>query len=106
MSADNTIVVLSTNRTFYQHGATNYNHKPLHKVYRVSHVQAWDSFDYCQIHQPYNVGAYLLTCFKHSPVFLDKGEALTYAETLLEEIGYVEYGIFVQDTDYFFYGEY
>lgn len=106
MSADNTIVVLSTNRTFYQHGATNYNHKPLHKVYRVCHVQAWDNFHYFKDKQPYNIGAYLLDCFGQSPVFLDKSEALAYAETLLDEIGYVEYGIFVQDTDYFFYGEY
>lgn len=105
MSADNTIVVLGTKRTFIQEGNVYYNHGPEHMVYRVAHVQAWDNFDYYQREQHYNLGAYLIDTFGESKVFLDKQEALTYAYELESSIGYVEYGIQVEDTDLFFYGE-
>lgn len=105
MSADNTIVVLGTKRTFTQEGNIYYNHKPEHMVYRVGHVGAWDNFDYYQRKQPYNLGAYLLDIFGKSKVFLDKQEALAYAYELESSIGYVEYGIQVEEMDLFFYGE-
>lgn len=106
MSADNTIVILQTKRTFIKEGNGNLNHRILHHVYRVAHVQAWDNFDYYKNNQLYNLGAYLYDIFGKSKVHLTKTDALNEAEELLKKIGYVEYGIQIIDPDLFFYGEY
>lgn len=107
MSADNTIVILATNRTFKEQDKYTWiTHQPLHKVYRVANVKAWDDFEWYKENQPYNAGAYLLENFRCSAVFLDYKDALKYAEDMLKAVGYVEYGIQVEDTDYFFIGEY
>lgn len=110
MSADNTILIIKTKRTaqeiskgFWAPGVENY-------VYRVAEVRAAESLDYIEKNQLYNLGAYLFTHFKDSPVFTDEEGADTYAEQLESEIentqGYVEYGILSVDlSQYVFWGD-
>ncbi len=106
MSADNTIIILGTYSQWdKQPNGMRNNLFKARKVYRVAHVQGWDQLEYLKQHQPYNVGAYLLQCFKDSKIHEDLKEAMYAANDLLLTIGYVEYGIQVLDTDYILYGD-
>lgn len=105
MSADNTIVILVTKRTIKREGAVTINHQPLHNVYRVAHVQAWDTLSWYKTHQPYNLGWYLDSKFKNSEVYLTEAEAIQKAIELQQEIGYVEYGIHTEFTSMFYPGD-
>ena len=101
MSADNTIVVLGTVSEWVTDGAM-ITRAPKHEVYRVAHLQAWDNFEWYKEKQQYNLGHYLWCCFRESAVYTDKASALIAAERLYNEIGYVEYGIQIVDTEYEF----
>jgi len=93
MSADNSIIVLTTTRRWIRVDESARQYGKSTPVYRVSHVQAWDDFEYYKENAPFLVGSYLDFVFKDSPVFEDFSEAVKYAQQLEEKIGYVEYGI-------------
>lgn len=101
MSADNTIIVLSTVTEWERQNHVIYR-VPKYRVYRVAHIQAWDNFEWYQENQPYNLGYYLWSCFKDSTVYKDRQSACNKSEQLYNEIGYVEYGIQHVDTEYVF----
>lgn len=110
MSADNTILIIKTKRTakeiskgVWQNGDENY-------VYRVAEVRNAEQLDYCKHHELHNLGVYLYTNFKDSPVFHEEAAAEAYAEQMESEIenahGYVEYGIHTEDlSEYVFWGD-
>ena len=105
MSADNTIIVLVTNST-WEHKPNGYSVRvPPYRVYRVAHIQAWDNYDWYLENQPYNLGAYLMQCFKNAPAFRNEDEAMNYAKKMQEEIHFVEYGIQVVDTPFTYFGD-
>lgn len=105
MSADNTIVILGTVTNWKKHPSGFMEKIPTKKVYRVTHVHAWDNYDYYLNNEIYNLGCYLNLVFEHSPVFDNLDEATSYAWKLHDEIGYVEYGVQLLETDYVFFGD-
>ena len=113
MSADNTIIVFSHLRRSVKEeneiGKSrfpSYTNVAPYRVYRVAHVQAWDNFEYYKEHAIYNLGYYLLEIFPStSPEYESKESAMIAAVKLMNEVGYVEYGIQIVDTDYFLYDE-
>lgn len=104
MSADNTIIILGTKSKWKHKGDTSYQ-VPERKVYRVAHVQTWDNYYWYQENEPYNVGAFLYSVFKHSVVHESLEDANNEAFELYNNVGYVEYGIQVVETDYVFYSD-
>jgi len=105
VSADNTIVILQTwSNVEWLDGYACKCVEP-YKVWRVAHVQAWDNFEWFKENQPYNVGAFLDNIFGKCKKHKTLDAALVEANNLYEEIGYVEYGIQVVNTDYYLYGE-
>ena len=109
MSADNIIIILGTKRDFIEDGNSRINHQPVHTVYRVAEVTAWDNYHYYLSKQPYNVGAYLKECFGNSRVFLTLEEAFSEAlkiEEALKSKGFpLEYGKSIVETENVFYGD-
>lgn len=99
MSADNAIVILGYISETVKEGDFYIPVEP-YKVYKVAHVQAWDNFEWYKKNQPYNVGWYLNEVFKESKVFTYFDVAVSEAQRLEEEIGYVEYGVVFEETDY------
>lgn len=104
MSADNTIIVLGTWKGRESTGNDYEFHAPK-KVYRVSHVGAWDKFKWYQQNQPENIGAYLAATFSANLRYNNLQDAMYVANTYLKMIGYVEYGIQVVETNYTFFGD-
>lgn len=105
MSQDGTVVVLGT-KSHRRKDPSGYSESyPERMVYRVEFVQAWDNFKWYKENQPYNVGAYLSETFGHCYIFEDFLNAMRKANQIADEIGYVEYGICVVETDYVFYNE-
>lgn len=103
MSADNSIIVLTTTRRWFRADEYTRQYGTSTPVYRVAHVLAWDNFEYYKENAPFLVGSYLDLVFKDSPVFEELSEAVKYAQRLEEEIGYVEYGtIFVDFREFSF----
>ena len=101
MSADNTIVILSTLSEWKKEDGCS-KRVPKRRVYRVAEVSAWDNFEWYSDNQLYNLGFYLWVCFKHSAVYETEKEAFQRADELLKELGYVEYGVAYCETDYTF----
>ena len=105
MSADNTIIILQT-WSMYKTDVQGWTKKVKpYKLYHVFHTQAWDNFDWYKENQPYNVGAYLLSETKQAVLTLDYETAWDHGIKLLKEIGYVEYGMQVVETDYYLFGD-
>jgi hypothetical protein len=105
LSADNVIIILQTWSKQINRGTGYYQNVKPYKKYYVFHTQAWDNFEWYKENQPYNVGAYLLTETKQAVVTLDYESAWDHGIKLLKEIGYVEYGMQVVETDYYLYGD-
>jgi hypothetical protein len=104
MSADNGVYVLKTIRTRRFDGAGWVKADP-YPVYRVAEAGAIDNFNYYKEKEPHNLGAYMLDVWGNSPVFEDKGEALSYAHSIEERLYLCEYGVSVIDTDLIIYGD-
>lgn len=105
MSADNTIVVLSTKSKWkYNSNGTKWK-VPERNVYRVAHIRAWDNLEWYESNEPHNLGAYLLSEFNKSQIYEKLEEALVVAATLQSCIGYVEYGIKIEVLDINLFGD-
>lgn len=95
MSADNGVYILKTLDWFKEESAnTQVNCLPDGIIaYRVAHVQAADHFYYIEETELHNLGVWMKSGFKMSPVFYDEQEAMDYAINLHKNIGWTEYGI-------------
>ena len=94
MSADNGIYILET--------AGN--------KFRVAETSAIDNLDWHELHQPYNIGAYMLSIWGKSSVYDKVEDACVKAQELYNEImegpyPMVEYGIQRINTGYVFFGD-
>lgn len=105
MSQDGTVVVLGTKSTRRNDPRGFSETYPERTVYRVEFLQAWDNFKWYKDNQPYNVGAYLVEQFGHCKPIDNFLDAMRKANEIADDIGYVEYGICVVETDYVFYNE-
>ena len=95
MSSDNGVYILKTLDGFKcENEFTQINCLPEGIVaYRVAHVQAADNFYYLEEGELHNLGHWMDTSFKNSPIFYDEQEAMNYAVALHKKIGWTEYGI-------------
>lgn len=102
MSADNTIVVLGTL------AANVKAREPIvgKRVYRVSHVQAWDSFQWYQDNAPDEIEDYLHDVFDGCKPYLSREAAMEKALNLADDLAKqglpLEYGIICKDVDIVF----
>lgn len=106
MSTDNGIYVLKSKCNFKTFAGVRVR-TPDYFVYRVAHVFAIDNFDDHVKNYPEELPEYLLRTWGNSPVFKEKDNAFSHAKTLLNQIGYAEYGISEIDwSSHFFPGDY
>lgn len=106
MSVDNIVMIVKTKRTALEKTrGVWYINKP-NFVFRVGHAHAYsDLLNYLQ-KQPYNVGAYLVSILKDSPVFTDIEAAKEWANNLEVMQGYVQHGVKEIDfTEYVYFGD-
>ena len=92
MSADNGIYILKT--LMPPKKTNNYYESQNGYEYRVAHCQAIENIDYSDL--------YLPLYFGDSPVFTECSEAMNYAKTLENEIGWTEYGIEILEQEVYF----
>lgn len=106
MSADNAVVILATERYAdeRQPGCWTLDGKK-RIVYRVATVCALENFEYYQEYQLYNLGAYMQACWGGSKVYKSLDEAKARAQEILEQTGYVEYGIQIKKFQGIFFGD-
>ncbi len=105
MSADNGVYVLRTIRSFKETSKGCWEKTQPYYVYRVAIALAIDSFYYYKENQLHNLGAYMVSTWKNSPLFDDQDKAMQYAHALEKELPICEYGVCSIDTDYTFYGD-
>jgi hypothetical protein len=104
MSADNGIYILKTIRNYKKENGGLVRTKP-YAVYRVAITNAIDNFDWYEINQPHNLGAYMMDIWGCSPVYENEQEAANYASKLEKQTSTLEYGICRIETDLIFYGD-
>lgn len=97
MSADNCIAILHTKEQFKvekQGEFVSWKNMFDDKidVWRVTHAQGIDNFDWYEKEQIYMLGAYMLDVWGTSPIFYDKKEAYNYANELEAKVKFTEYG--------------
>jgi hypothetical protein len=105
MSADNGVYVLKTIRSFKQSENGSWERVQSYPVYRIAIASAIDNFYYYKENQLHNLGAYMTSTWKDSPLFDDYGKAIQYAHSLESVLPICEYGVCLIDTDYTFYGD-
>jgi hypothetical protein len=105
MSADNGIYILITSSSWKREGNAMIQ-VPSRPVYRVAQAQAIENFDWLEVYQPYNLGAYMVDIWGKSPVYEQKSQAMAASAEMAEGIEVLEYGIsFIHRPQYTFYND-
>ena len=105
MSSDNGVYILRTVRDRKEEPKGCWVQSDRYYVWRVTHAQAIDNFEWYMRNDPHNLGAYMKDVWGKSPVFMNEQEALVYAHNLAKDIEPLEYGVSNIDTDLKFYGD-